>query len=312
MTDLENSPQQDPLQEAGHPDAQVKMHAGEVDIDAELVKRLLAGQFPHLADRPVKVVRSTGTVNAIFRLGADLCVRLPRVAAWAESIEREWTWLPVLAPHLSLSIPQPLAKGKPVDGYPFSWAIYHWIEGSPYQDDLITDERQLAVDLAFFIRQLRGIDTRGAPHGGRLPLAELDAETRTAIDSCSSVLDAEAVNAAWVRALEAPLWDGSAVWMHGDLLTSNLLLRDGRLHAVLDFGGAGAGDLAADVVPAWSVFSPTGRVVFREALGVDEATWRRARGYALHQALMIIPYYPHTNPEFVRMALRTVEQVLGS
>jgi aminoglycoside phosphotransferase (APT) family kinase protein len=291
--------------------AQVKMHEGEIDIDIALVKRLLAEQFPQLAKRTITVVRSTGTVNAIYRLDGDLYVRLPRVAAWAESIEREWTWLPRLAPHISLSIPQPLAQGKPTNRYPYPWAVYRWLEGLPYQDDLISDERQVALDLANFILELRSVAMLEAIRGGRRPLVELDAATRTAIASSRTVIDTEAVSAAWARSLEAPPWDGKPVWLHGDLLKSNLLVQNSRLFAVLDFGGVGIGDPAADVVPAWSVFSQAGRGAFRQALEVDDDTWSRARGYALHQAVMIIPYYPATNPDFVAMARRTVEEMLA-
>ena len=164
-------------------------------------------------------------------------------------MDNEWNWLPKLAPHLSLRIPQPFARGEPAGGYPCPWAIYRWIEGMPYQDDLIRDERQAAQDLAHFILELRGVDIQGAPHGGRPPLAELDAETRTAIESSCGVIDTETASAAWAHALEAPAWDGKPVWIHGDLLKSNLLLQDGRLYAVIDFGEAGIGDPAADVVP---------------------------------------------------------------
>ncbi len=169
--------------------AQAKMHAGEIDIDVSLVRRLLREQFPHLAGNSLTAVRSTGTVNAIFRLGDELCVRLPRLAAWAESMDNEWNWLPKLAPHLSLRIPQPIARGKPADGYPCPWAVYRWIEGMPYQDDLIRDERQAAQDLAHFIIELRGVDIQGAPRAGRPPLAELDAETRSAIESSRGAID---------------------------------------------------------------------------------------------------------------------------
>lgn len=291
--------------------AQVKMHAGEIPIDIALVKRLLTGQFPHLAEQPVTVVRSTGTVNAIFRLGDEFCVRLPRLKKWADGLENEWTWLPKLAHHISFDIPKPLARGKPAHGYPCPWAVYHWIEGAPYQDDLITDERQFAYDLVNFILELRSVDKLGAPPGGRRPLLELDAQTRSAIGSSRSVIEVEAVLAAWAHSLEAPPWNGDPVWLHGDLLKSNLLVQAGRLCAVIDIGGVGIGDPAADVVPAWSVFNPVGRAIFRQALGVDDATWSRAQGYALHQALMIIPYYTETNPEFVSMAKRTVDQILA-
>jgi aminoglycoside phosphotransferase (APT) family kinase protein len=289
----------------------VKMHVGEIDIDIALVKRLLAEQFPHLAELPITLVRSTGTVNALYRLGDEFSVRLPRLASWAGSIENEWTWLPKLAPHISLNIPRPLALGRPTDEYPCLWAIYEWLEGSPYREDLIHDERQVARHLANFILELRSVDRRGAPGGGRRPLRELDASTRAAIEASCHVIDADAVSAVWARSLESPPWDGKAEWIHGDLLASNLLVQEGRLCAVIDFGSAGIGDPAADVVPAWSVFNSAGREVFRQALGVDDDTWSRARGYALHQALLIIPYYPETNPGFVKMAQRTVSEVVA-
>jgi len=287
------------------------MHEGEVAIDEELVGRLVAAQFPHLAHLPVTAVQSMGTVNAIYRLGDRLCARLPRVAAWAKSVEREVDWLPKIAPQLSMRIPEPVALGRPESSYPFSWAIYQWIDGRPYSEELVHDERAAARELARFVAELRRIDPAGAPRGGRSPLHDLDAETRRAIESSRGVIDGAAAAAAWSNALEAPAWDGAPVWIHTDLLRPNLLVDDGRLSAVIDFGGAGAGDPAADVIAAWSVIGQAGREVFRAALDIDDGTWQRARGYALHQALLVIPYYAETNPEFVALAKRTVEEVLA-
>jgi aminoglycoside phosphotransferase (APT) family kinase protein len=289
----------------------MKMHDGEVDLDPELVGRLVAEQFPQLAGLPVRAVASTGTVNAIFRLGDHLCARLPRVEAWARDLDREWRWLPELAPRLSLRVPEPVARGRPTGSYPVAWAIYGWIEGRPYADELVDDERRAAGDLARFVGELRRVDPAGGPRGGRRPLRALDAATRAAIGAARGDIDGDAATAAWERALQAPGWEGTPVWVHCDLLRSNLLVGDGRLQAVIDFGGAGVGDPAADVVAAWSVFGPTGRAAFRDALGVDDGTWERARGYALHQAALIIPYYRQTNPGFVAPARRTVEQVVA-
>jgi aminoglycoside phosphotransferase (APT) family kinase protein len=290
----------------------MKLHDGEVDIDAELVGRLVAAQFPELTDLPVSAVRSTGTVNAIFRLGDHLCARLPRVRRWARNLEREWHWLPRLAPHLSLRVPEPVGRGQPASWYPFPWAIYRWIDGQPYVDELVDDERQAAEELARFVVELRRIaPAAGAPRGGRRPLRELDAVTRAAISSARGVIDGDAAAAAWERALQAPAWNRTPVWIHTDLLRSNVLVRDGRVCAVIDFGGAGIGDPAADVIAAWSVFGHSGRAVFRGALGIDDGTWDRARGFALHQAALIIPYYGETNPGFVASAKRTVEQILA-
>jgi aminoglycoside phosphotransferase (APT) family kinase protein len=289
----------------------MKMHDGEVGIDAGLVRRLVGGQFPRLAGLPVNAVQSTGTVNAIYRLGDHLCARLPRVQKYAGDLEDELRWLPWLAPQLSLRVPEPVATGQPAGGYPFPWAIYRWIDGQPYADELVEDERQAATDLAQFVAELRAIDPAGAPRAGRRPLRELDGATRTAVDSSRGVIDGDAVAAAWERALEAPAWEGAPVWVHTDLLRPNLLADGGRLNAVIDFGGAGIGDPAADVIAAWSVFGPAGRESFRGVLDVDDGTWNRARGFALHQAAMIIPYYPETNPGFVALAKRTVDEVLA-
>jgi aminoglycoside phosphotransferase (APT) family kinase protein len=288
----------------------MKMHDGEVDIDAELVRRLVAAQFPRLADLPIREVEATGTVNAIYRLGDRLYARLPRVQDWAQNLDKEWHWLPRLAPQLSLQVPEPVEQGRPGCSYPFSWAIYGWIDGEPYAEGLV-DDRQAARDLARFVAELRRIPPDGAPRGGRRPLRELDAVTRAAIESARDVIDGDAAAGAWERALQAPAWDGPPGWIHTDLLRSNVLVRDGRLCAVIDFGGAGVGDPAADVIAAWSVFGRTGRGVFRDTLDVDDGTWERARGFALHQAALIIPYYAETNPGFAAPARRTVEEILA-
>lgn len=289
-----------------------KMHADEVDIDAELVRRLVDAQFPRWAELPIRAVRSTGTVNAIYRLGDDLYARLPRVRGWVWDLEKERRFLPKLAPRLSLRVPEPVGKGEPGEGYPFSWAVYRWIEGRPYSDELVSDEHRAARDLGRFILEMRSIEpTHDAPRGGRAPLGKLDSETRAAIEASRGVIDGDAAVAAWERALEAPEWDGTPVWIHADLMRPNVLVSHGRICAVIDFGAVGVGDPAADVIAAWEVFGHAGRKAFRRVLDVDDGAWRRARGFALHQAAMIIPYYAETNPEFAALAKRIVEEVLA-
>jgi len=280
----------------------MRLHAGEVEIDAALVEGLVREQLPRLLG-PIREIRSTGTVNAIFRLGERHYVRLPRLAHWVTDLEMEWTWLPRLAPRVSLRVPVPVALGEPTEAYPFRWAVYEWIEGAPYDGE---DEPAAAEALAGFVAELRAIGPLpGAPRGGRRPLAELADETRAVLSGASLE--------AWERALDAPVWDGSEpVWIHTDLLRPNILVDGGRVRAVIDFGGVGMGDPAADVIPAWAVFGPAGREVFRRALEIDDGVWERARGYALHQAAMIVPYYARTNPGFVVHARRTIEQVLAS
>ncbi len=290
----------------------MKMHDDEADIDAELVRRLVASQFPRLAGLPVTPFRSTGTVNAIYRLGDHLYARLPRVARWARDLEAESHWLPRLAPRLSLRIPEPVATGQPGGGYPWSWAIYRWIDGQQYADELIADERQAARALAGFVTGLRRADSAGAPRAGRRPLHELDAATRAAIESAGNDIDRDAVLAAWELALEAPAWDGrTPAWIHADLLQPNLLVDGGQLRAVIDWGAAGAGDPATDLIAAWAVFGADGREAYRDALGDGDGAWDRARGIALHQAVMLISYYRETNPGMAALGRRTVGQVLA-
>jgi aminoglycoside phosphotransferase (APT) family kinase protein len=290
----------------------MRMHDGEAEIDVTLVRRLVAAQFPRLVGLQVREVASTGTVNAIYRLGDQLYARLPRLPRYVASLEREWRWLPVLAPGLTLRVPEPVALGQPTAEYPFTWVIYRWIDGDPYADQLVDDERRAARDLARFVAEVRRIaPPAGAPRGGRRPLAQLDDGTRTSIGAAADAIDGAAALAAWESALQSPAWDGRPVWIHADLLRPNLLVADGCLRAVIDFGSVGVGDPATDVIPAWAVFGPAGRAAFRDALGVDDGTWRRARGIALHQAAALIPYYSVSNPAFAVLGRRTVEQVIA-
>jgi aminoglycoside phosphotransferase (APT) family kinase protein len=293
----------------------MKLHDDEVDIDADLVRQLVTAQFPHLANLPVTEFDSTGTVNAIYRLGEELCVRLPRVARWwAHGLERECRWLPLLAPSLTLQVPEPVAQGVPASGYPFSWAIFRWIEGQTYTRDRIHDERQAAADLAQFVAELRNNDLPeiddDTPYGGRPPLAEQDLATRDWIAQAGDLIDGPAVTAAWEDALKGPAWDGTHSWIHSDLAPPNLLVNGGRLCAVIDFGATGLGDPATDLNPAWSIFGDAGRAVFRHQVGADDDTWRRGRGIAISQAVGLVPYYVTTNPALSVLGQRMLREIL--
>jgi aminoglycoside phosphotransferase (APT) family kinase protein len=294
-----------------------RMHADEVETDASLVRRLLAAQFPRWAGLPVEPVPSAGTDNALYRLGADMVVRLPRVAGATGQVEKDRHWLPRLAPRLPLAVPVLLAEGKPAGGYPFPWSVYRWLRGEDATESgRISDLRRAAEDLARFVAALQDIDPTGGPpaaeHGLRgVPLATRDAETRGAISALRGLIDADAATAAWEAALQAPGWGRPPVWFHGDLLPGNLLVQRGRLSAVIDFSGLGVGDPACDLMVAWSLFTGESREAFRAALGVDDATWARGRGHALSWALIFIPYYLETNPVGVAGARRAVEEVLA-
>ncbi|ABU60247.1 aminoglycoside phosphotransferase [Roseiflexus castenholzii DSM 13941] len=294
-----------------------RMHADELTISLSLVYRLIAAQFPRWAHLPLRPVPSTGTDNALYRLGDELVVRLPRINWAADLIDKEWLWLPKLAPYLPFAIPVPLAQGEPDENYPWRWAIFRWIEGDPATIDPLPDPEQTAIDLAAFITALQRIDaTDGPPPGADdlargKPLALRDPSTRQAITALDGMIDARLATVVWEDALRTPVWDCAPVWFHGDLLPGNLLFWQGRLHAVIDFGTLGVGDPACDLMVAWNLFSRDGRKLFRDALGVDEATWARGRGWALSQALIFIPYYLYTNPIGVSCAQRTIEEVLA-
>lgn len=292
------------------------MHVDEVDTDVSLVRRLLTTQFPQWTNLPIQPVQSAGTDNAIYRLGADMAVRLPRYPSPTASIDKEHYWLPKLAPYLPLSIPVLLALGAPGEGYPFRWSVLKWIEGENLTIDCIADPRQAAIDMAKFITALQRIDTTGAPLATDknlrgIPLATRDMNTRKAIAAMHGMIDTDAAIRVWETALEAPEWERAPVWFHGDLLPGNVLFKQGRLNAVIDFGGMGVGDPACDLMIAWGLFKGESRDIFREVLAVDEATWVRGRGHALSQAVIFIPYYLETNPVGVGNARHMISEVLA-
>jgi aminoglycoside phosphotransferase (APT) family kinase protein len=292
------------------------MHENELDVGAALVRRLLSAQFPHWAGLRLRHFSSSGTDNAIFRLGDELAVRLPRIGWAAHQPEREHRWLPVLAPHLPLAVPVPLGLGVPGEGYPWHWLVVPWMAGEDAAREHLGDLVQAARDVAAFIRALQSIDASRAPAAGPgnfhrgVPLAERDEGVRRAIAASGDMVDAEAVTAAWEEALAAPAWDGPPAWLHGDLLPGNLLARDGRVSSVIDFGCLGAGDPAAELPIAWSLFSGESRWAFRDALGVDDATWARGRGWAL-TSIGALPYYRDTNPSIVARARNQIAEVLA-
>lgn len=294
-----------------------RMHADEIDTDASLVRRLLAARFPQWAALPIERFRSAGTDNAIYRLGADMAVRLPRIPSAVPQVAKEHAWLPRLAPFLPLAVPEPLARGAPAEGYPFEWSVHRWLEGKNATLERLRDPVEAAIDLARFVAALQRIDATAGPLAGAhnfyrgVPLALRDPHTRSAIDSLHGTIDTDAATQAWEAALRTPAWDRPPVWIHGDLQSGNLLAVRGRLRAVIDFGCLGVGDPASELIVAWNPFTAESRDAFRETLGVDDATWARGRGWALSVALVALPYYRDTNVALADASRRTIEEVLA-
>lgn len=292
------------------------MHPGMHPVDDDLVRRLIAAQFPQWAGLAVRRWPSGGTVNAMYRLGDDMVVRLPLVQGGAGDVLMEREWLPRLAPRLPARIPEVLGAGEPAQGYQWPWSVYRWLAGEHPEAGALTEPVLLAGDLAAFVAAMRSITLPDAPKAHRGgPVASLDAATRAAIRELRGIpeegVDCAAVAAVWEQALRAPGWDGPPVWLHADLMPGNLLIDGGRLASVIDFGCVGAGDPACDLFPAWNLLPADAREVFREALAVDDATWIRGRGRTLSQALIALPYYRRTNPAMARNARHVIRAVLG-
>lgn len=278
------------------------MHVDELDVDADLVQRLVAGQFPEWANLPIEPVPQAGTDNALFRLGTELVARLPVQERKAATLAKELEWLPRLAPHLPLAVPVAVAQGEPGDGYPCLWAVYPWLPG---EDATVAPIADPVPQLVSFIQALQAAPADGAPPGRGVPLAERDAAFRASLERLPADLDREALAAGWESALHAPVWEGPPVLAHGDLDARNVLVEDGRLTAILDWGSFGAGDPACEVMVAWKLVPGDEREGFRDALGVEDATWDRARGWALSQAVIALGYYTEeTNPALVAEARR--------
>lgn len=299
-----------------------KMHADEADIDATLVRRLVAGQFPQWAGLPVEAVASSGTENAMFRLGSALAVRLPRVARAVDDVVREQRWLPELGARLPLPIPAPVGVGRPDEGFPWVWSVYRWLEGSNPVVGSVPEPDLVARELAGFVAALRRIEVdpgAGPPVSGRgEPLASPGrvAETWHAIDALRGMpeegVDLGAVTAVWEAALALPgsRGTGAAHWVHGDLSPGNVLLHEDRLAAVIDFGTVSVGEPTADLIPAWNLLPAEARSTFRQHLRADDAAWELGRAWALSISLIQLPYYRTTNPALAANSRHVIKEVL--
>jgi aminoglycoside phosphotransferase (APT) family kinase protein len=294
-----------------------KLHAGEIDISTDLATRLIAGQFPQWAGLPIRPVTSAGTECVLYRLGDDLVIRLPRRPGECLDALLTRGVLSRLAPFLPVPVPELVAEGRPTAYYPASWGVLRWIEGDTPVEGRLTAPGLLATGLAEFLLalwriDLAEVDLADAPaayRGG--PLTEEHEFALDAIEQVRGLIDADAATTIWDEAMRLPAWDGLRTFVHADMMPGNVVTRDGRLAAVIDFAAAGIGDPSVDLIVAWMLLPDHVRPAFRRATSVDDATWLRGRARALSWALGHLHYYQHTNPVMADNALYTVREVFA-
>ncbi|MEL6724831.1 MAG: aminoglycoside phosphotransferase family protein [Pseudomonadota bacterium] len=286
-----------------------------MEITLDLAQRLVADQFPEFSELSIEPVASGGTDNAIFRLGPDLSLRLPKRLDAVGQVEKEQIWLPRLSP-LPLRIPKPVKQGAPSQGYPHPWSIYDWCPGSPLFESAPKDWPETVDQLAEFLKVLQSKDTMGAPKSGAqnhfrgVELERRDPLTRGAIDGVSDLYDAATMTSVWETSFAAPKFAAEPVWLHGDLQGGNLLVAQGQLAAVIDFGLSGIGDPACDLIVAWSVLPAAVRSRFRVLMDCDDAMWQRGKGWALSVAVIALDYYRDRNARLSAISRQTIEAVL--
>jgi len=262
------------------------------EINTELAAKLVATQFPKWQDLPITPVTPGGHDNRTFHLGEEMSIRMPSSASYAVNVEKEQHWLPKLESHLPLAIPKPVAMGKPGSGYPWRWSIYRWLPGEPASTARISSLSDFALKLGGFLKALHRIDASEGPAPGKHnfhrggSLEVYDAQTRQAISALGDKIDGFLATEAWEFALSSK-WEGAPVWIHGDISSGNLLVQDGELAAVIDFGQACTGDPACDLAIAWSFFDQESRDSFRSMLPLDPGTWARGRAWALWKFLIV-------------------------
>jgi aminoglycoside phosphotransferase (APT) family kinase protein len=292
------------------------MPAAEIDVTEDLVRQLLAEQHPDLAERPLVLV-ANGWDNVIFRLDggddAPLAVRVPRRRLGADLVANEHRWLPELALRLPIPIPVPVRFGEPNDRYPWKWSICPWFDGDVAADVRLDDPGREARRLGAFLAALHTPAPSDAPHNAARcgPVTEPRHRFEGAVDRLGALVDGPRVRARWEELVSVEEWDRDPVWLHGDLHTANVVVRDGAISAVIDLGDVTAGDPAVDFAIGWMLFDDEDRSSLRTAAGgVDDATWSRAEAWALHFAMMYLEHSADSE-RFQRMGTSLLARVLG-
>jgi aminoglycoside phosphotransferase (APT) family kinase protein len=292
------------------------MNHDQIKIDTTLVQRLIAKQFPQWNDLPIQAVLPGGWDNRTFTLGDKMLVRMPSGVEYSLQVEKEHRWLPMLSPHLPFFIPTPLAMGKPDDDYPWKWSIYSYLPGESAASSPITDLCGFAESLAQFLTALQHIDTEDGPVAGPHSfyrggsLMTYDAETRRAITCLREKIDANTATEIWEIAL-ATAWNKSPVWVHGDVSVGNLLIHNGHLSGVIDFGQLAVGDPACDLAIAWTLFKGHSREAFRKSLVLDPGTWMRGRAWALWKALIVAGGFTNPNNVEAKQSFQTIDEIIS-
>lgn len=285
-------------------------------IDEQLVRRLVDAQFPQWRGRSIRQVVPGGWDNRTFRLGDDLLVRLPSADGYAAAVAKEQRWLPVIARAVPVAVPVPVAQGTPTGEFDRPWSVYRWIEGTPVGGASDVDLTALAVDLGGFLTALSSVETKDAPHAGPHSFWRgahprvYDDDVQRCLAQLDGTIDTAKAREVWAAALNTEI-ASQPVWFHGDVAPGNLLLRGGRLCAVIDFGTSGVGDPACDLAIAWTMFDDPVRHVFRDAVRGDAGMWARGRGWALWKSMLTLadPSGTHNPEEEARKARTALERI---
>lgn len=292
--------------------------SGDVEIDEKLVRRLVNDQFPQWRELSIRRVVPGGWDNRTFRLGDELLVRMPSADGYAAAVAKEQRWLPVIAPRVPLTVPSPVALGSPTSEFPRPWSVYRWIDGTPLGDATDIDLQALAADLAGFLTSLAKVETDAAPAAGPHSFWRgahprvYDDDVQGCLTELEGRIDTAAARAVWDAAMETEI-NAPPVWFHGDIAPGNLLVREGRLSAVIDFGTSGVGDPACDLAIAWTVFDDAAREVFRSRMPWDDDTWGRGRAWALWKTMLTLadPSNTHDPEAEARASLAVLDRVLA-